>query len=100
VPSEEERALKRLEAIEKALNPHLYRKDAAPADADGKVPGGGGKSFLAQLAGHVLQAVQPVLMSAITAGVTAKTVQKPDPDGTASAQADPAKGGGGDIPSV
>jgi hypothetical protein len=102
VPSEEQRALKRLEAIEKALNPHLYRKPEPTDNGDpaAKVASGRG-SFLSGLAGQVLRAVQPVLMSAITAAVTAQTVEKDDPDGTASAQAKPATdAGGGDMPSV
>jgi len=103
VPSEEEKALKRLKKIEEALTPHMRRNYDTTGNGDGvgKVQSGSaGGGFLAGLAGQVLRAVQPVLMSAITAGVTAKTVEKEDPDGTASAQPDPASGAGGDMPSV
>ena len=42
----------------------------------------GATSLLAlALAGQLLMAVQPVLMSAITAGVTAKTVKEEPPTG-------------------
>lgn len=78
VPSEEERALKRLKKIEEALMP----TPPAPTNGDTVDPrarrGGG---FLSGLAGQVLMAVQPVLMSAITAGVTAKTVKEDTPTG-------------------
>jgi hypothetical protein len=97
VPSKEEQMLKKLRAIEKALTPD----PAAPAvngdatvDPSRRAAGGG---FLAGLAGQVLRAVQPVLMSAITAGVTAKTVKEEPPTGgadpsTATSGAAPAEG--------
>lgn len=84
VPSKEDQALKRLKAIEKALTPHAH----VPL-SDGETNGDGVKKaqqsggFLAGLAGQILRAVQPVLMSAITAGVTAKTVEKDEPTGGA-----------------
>jgi hypothetical protein len=83
VPSKEQQALKRLERIEKALNPQPRPVDAAVnGDGPRKVEAGQG-SFLAGLAGQVLRAVQPVLMSAITAGITAKTVKPEEPTGGA-----------------
>ena len=82
VPSKEEQTLKRLKKIEEALNPH--RRQTADSAVNGdqvrEVESGRG-SFLSGLAGQVLRAVQPVLMSALTAGITAKTVDKDEPTG-------------------
>ncbi len=62
-----------------------FETPAADTSSNGdglhKVESGRG-SFLSGLAGQVLRAVQPVLMSAITAGVTAKSVQPDDPSPT------------------
>jgi hypothetical protein len=81
VPSKEEQTLKRLKKIEEALNPKPRPVDAAVnGDHVRKVESGHG-SFLAGLAGQVLRSVQPVLMSALTAGITAKTVEKDEPTG-------------------
>lgn len=81
IPSKEQAALRRLAEIEKALMPHgrdpleSLNGDAARRVASGQ------KSFWSGLAAQVLQAVQPVLMSAITAGVTAKAVDQDQPTG-------------------
>jgi hypothetical protein len=104
IPSKEQQALKRLAEIEKALMPR-HRANGYPDDAE--VNGnsvrkaGQGGSFLAGLASQVLHAVQPVLMSAITAGVTAKSVEpeppQPSPaagDGYQSQPQSPAPTGG------
>jgi hypothetical protein len=94
VPSEEEQALKRLAAIEKALTPHLPRNgDAATNGDSASKVASGKKSFLSGLAGQVIHAIQPALMSAITAGVTAKSVGPDNPDASAPPPA-------GDMPSV
>ena len=78
VPSKEEQTLKRLKKIEEALNPKRQTVDTAVnGDQVRQVESGRG-SFLSGLAGQVLRAVQPVLMSALTAGITAKTVDKDD----------------------
>lgn len=82
IPSKEQRTLKRLAEIEKALMPKHYDPIAAATpNGDGVKKPTGGSSFLTGLAAQVLHAVQPVLMSAITAGVTAKTVQPEEPTG-------------------
>ena len=86
VPSKEQQALKRLAAIEKALNPKRDPVDAAANGDSAQKVEAGKESFLAGLAGQVLRAVQPVLMSAITAGITAKTVQPEKPTGGAPPQ--------------
>jgi hypothetical protein len=86
VPSKEQQALKRLAAIEKALSPSTKRRDADAADDDpgaAQVEKGRG-SFLSGVAGHLLRAIQPVLMSAVTAGVTAKVAEPNGADGAAS----------------
>jgi hypothetical protein len=81
VPSKEEQTLKRLKKIEEALNPKPRPVDAAVnGDHVAKVESGQG-SFLTGLAGQVLRSIQPVLMSALTAGITAKTVDKDEPTG-------------------
>ena len=81
VPSKEEQTLKRLKKIEEALNPKRQTVDTAVnGDQVRQVESGRG-SFLSGLAGQVLRAVQPVLMSALTAGITAKTVDKDEPTG-------------------
>ena len=81
VPSKEEQTLKRLKKIEEALTPKPRPIDAAVnGDQVRKVETGQG-SFLAGLAGQVLRSIQPVLMSALTAGITAKTVEKDEPTG-------------------
>ncbi|MEA2712023.1 MAG: hypothetical protein QOF78_4624 [Phycisphaerales bacterium] len=81
VPSKEEQALKRLRKIEEALSGKRDPVDSAVnGDQVSKVESGRG-SFLSGLAGQVLRAVQPVLMSALTAGITAKAVDKDQPTG-------------------
>ena len=83
IPSKQEQALKRLAAIEKALNPK-HRDAAEATNGEGVQQVQSGKqSFFAGLAGQILHAVQPVLMSAITAGVTAKAAKDQPPTGGA-----------------
>jgi len=84
VPSKEDRALNRLKKIEEALTPHFGNGHAPPAnpnDPKSVAAAAKGSSFLGQLAGQVLHAIQPVLMSALTAGVTAKAAQPEQPTG-------------------
>ena len=83
IPSKEQQALKRLAEIEKALNPpgRYHRRNGSDNDDAVHAVESGRGSFLSGLAGQVLRAVQPVLMSAITAGVTAKTVDSDKPTG-------------------
>jgi ElaB/YqjD/DUF883 family membrane-anchored ribosome-binding protein len=98
VPSEEDQALKRLAAIEKALTPHLPHNGDTSSNGDSasKVASGR-KSFLSGLAGQVIHAVKPALMSALTAGVTAKSVGPDNADASAPPSAPPPPG---DMPSV
>ena len=83
VPSKEGQALKRLKKIEEALAPRYHgnghAEPANPNDPKSVAAAGKGGSFLSQLAGQVLHAIQPMLMSALTAGVTAKAAQPDQP---------------------
>jgi hypothetical protein len=79
VPSKEDQALKRLAKIERALNPEpppAKPEDTGTNTQDYKK---GKQSFSRALMGEVLKAVQPALMSMLTAGVAAKTA-KPSPE--------------------
>ena len=90
VPSKEEQALRRLARLEEALLPKAKPEHKAAASADGKhadEEDGGAKSyakghtsFLGGLGRQVLEAVKPAIMSALTAGITAKASQpQPEP---------------------
>ena len=89
VPSKEDQALRRLIAMERALMP---KAQPAPA-ADGHHPGGGedagAKDFakgrtglMGAITRQLLEAIKPALMSALTAGITAKAAA-PDPQNQA-----------------
>jgi len=77
VPSKEEQALRRLVAMERALMPKskAAHDGAAPDTGD---DGGardfarGRSGFLAAIGRQVLETIKPALMSALTAGITAK----------------------------
>ena len=86
VPSKEEQALRRLARIEKMLMPQPERKADAAAAAAHDGEDGGAKSyakghtgFLGGLGRQVLEAVKPAIMSALTAGITAKASQPEQP---------------------
>lgn len=64
VPSKEEQALKKLAAIERALNPRPPREDHS--NGDGKEEGGG---MLASMLRHAIKVAQPVLMSMLAGGM-------------------------------
>jgi hypothetical protein len=98
VPSKEEEALRRLARIEKALMPKPEPREAAAHhdDEDGgaKSYSKGHASFMSGLGRQVLEAVKPAIMSALTAGITAKASQPQQPstqppagDGSAAYQA-------------
>jgi len=96
VPSKEDQALKRLKKIEEALNPRYrgngHAQPENPNDPKSVAAAAKGGSFLSQLAGQVLHAVQPMLMSALTAGVTAKAAQPDQPPTGGTTPADVAYG--------
>ena len=86
VPSKEEQALRKLIAMEKALMPRGSRRGTR--EVDGQDPGedGGAKDFskgrtgfLGAIGRQVLETIKPALMSALTAGITAKAAT-PDND--------------------
>ena len=80
VPSKEDQALKKLARIERALNPPpppAPHEHAAAASGDGATQFKAGRqSFARTLMGEVIKAVQPAVVSLLTAGVTA-TAAKP-----------------------
>lgn len=83
VPSREEQALRRLARLEKALMPTPEPKDS-PVHHDGEDAGAksyskGHSSFMSGLGRQVLEAVKPAIMSALTAGITAKASQPSQP---------------------
>ncbi|MGB7160593.1 MAG: hypothetical protein WBD40_21185 [Tepidisphaeraceae bacterium] len=78
VPSKEEQALRRLAAMERALMPKASKADHARAMDDGESGGAkdfsrGRASFLTAVGRQLLEALKPALMSALTAGITAKS---------------------------
>ena len=76
VPSKEDQALKRLAKIERALNPEPPPPTHEEKDRDHATDYKKGKqSFTRSLMGEVLKAVQPAIMSMLTAGVAAKTAK-------------------------
>ena len=85
VPSKEDQALRRLIAMERALMPKPA-KAAAAADGhhDAGEDGGakdfskGRTGFMGAVARQLLETIKPALMSALTAGITAKAAT-PDP---------------------
>ena len=93
VPSKEDQALRKLAKIERALNtPPPPRKDEPAAhDADGdssKAYKRGRHSFGRAILGEVIKAVQPALLSMLTAGVTAKAAKPSQEEMQAAAAAE------------
>ena len=78
VPSKEEQALRRLAKIEKALMPQRSSRAARDGQVDSGEDGGakdfskGRTGFLGAIGRQVLETIKPALMSALTAGITAK----------------------------
>ena len=100
VPSKEEQALKKLAAIERALNPQPRRRerDDRPAEGNGDSsrdykPESHG--FLSLIAREAIGAVKPAIISLLTAGVTAKAAKPSDDEMEAAASRQDAKQAGG-----
>ncbi len=103
VPSKEERALRKLARIERALHP-----EPPPASRhDGEDGRGssnaadykrGRQSFARSILGEVLKAVQPALLSLLTAGVTAKAAQPDYPPSVDPSATQPTSTGPGTAP--
>jgi hypothetical protein len=83
VPSKEDQALRRLAKIEKALMPERSKRDGQAVDAseDGgaKDFAKGRTGFLGAIGRQVLETIKPALMSALTAGITAKAATPDNP---------------------
>jgi hypothetical protein len=96
VPSKEEQALKKLAKIERALNPAPPPKrkaddDASASDGDGTTAYKSGRSSFARtLLGEVIKAVQPAVVSMLTAGVAGHVARPSEADMQAAAAAEDA----------
>lgn len=91
VPSKEQQALRRLERIERALRPEpvvAATKENGQAATDAKAKAGSGGGIFSTIIVQALKALQPILLSAITGGVTAAAA-KPDPEDIAAASGNP-----------
>ena len=94
VPSKEEQALKKLAAIEKALNPPPPRRH--DPDDVGSVAGtrgaqdykSGRSGMLTAIMGEVIGAIKPALISLLTSGVTASAVKPSQAEMQAAAAAE------------
>src|SRR5688572_13010091 len=89
VPSKEDQALKKLARIERALNPPPPKPEpAAPMSADGANQyKAGSQSFMRTILGEVIKAVQPAVVSLLTAGVTAQAAKPSQEEIKAHAEA-------------
>jgi hypothetical protein len=102
VPTKEDQALKRLAAIERALSPQGQKPHQGGTHHEDGEDGGakqfakGQSGFLGGLGRQVLEAVKPAIMSALTAGITAKAAQPDQPQQGPP----PPQYAGGDIPNV
>lgn len=92
VPSKEDQALRKLAKIERALNPPPPPRKDEPSTSDGgdsaKEYKRGQQSFGRALLGEVIKAVQPALLSMLTAGVTAKAAKPSQEEMQAAAAAE------------
>lgn len=81
VPTKEDQALRRLAKIEKALNPsHPPVGSSSDGAANQQEYKSGRQSFWTSIAKEIIGAVKPVLLSTLTAGVTAQASQpQPQP---------------------
>lgn len=100
VPSKEDQALRRLAAMERALMPGRpstrgHREDNGDdsgEDGGAKNYSRGRTGFMGAIGRQVLEAIKPAVMSALTAGITAKAAtsqgeQAPPPSGSDPNQA-------------
>ena len=92
VPSKEQQALKKLAAIEKALNPPPPRR-REPDDDVGSVDGKAGsqdyksgrRGMLTAIMGELIGAIKPAVISLLTSGVTASAVKPSESEMQAAA---------------
>lgn len=85
IPSKEQQALRRLAAIERALNPDPPRRAAEPQDGVDHHARGG--SFLGGLAKELIGAVKPAVVSLLSAHLGAKAAQPSPQDMREQAEA-------------
>ena len=94
VPSKEEQALRKLAKIERALNPAPPPKktdeDEETADEGAKGYKSGRTSFTRTILGEVIKAIQPAILSMLTAGVTAHAAKPSEEEMQAAAAAEDA----------
>ncbi len=92
VPSKEQQALKRLAEMERAVgiarNGNGHDRHDNSEDAGVRQYARGQSSFWGGMGKQVLEAVKPALLSALTAGITAKAA-KTEPEDIAAAHASP-----------
>ena len=93
VPSKEDQALRKLAKIERALNPAPAPKKEETVDhADGAQKfKAGHQSFARTILGELLKAIQPALLSMVTAGVAARTAKPSQEEMQAAAAAEDAQ---------
>jgi len=94
VPSKEQQALRKLAKIEAALNPAPppKQKDDEPESADERAKSytSGRSSFTRTILGEVIKAIQPAILSMLTAGVTAHAAKPSEEEMQAAAAAEDA----------
>jgi len=94
VPSKEQQALRKLAKIEAALNPApppSKKDDEDESSADSaKDYKSGRTSFTRTILGEVIKAIQPAILSMLTAGVTAKVAKPSEEEMQAAAAAEDA----------
>lgn len=100
VPSKEQQALKKLAAIERALNPPPPPPPPAAHDERAAAAGykTGQHSLMRTLMGEVIGAVRPALISLLTAGVTASAARPSHEEMRAVASAEANNPGGASPP--
>jgi hypothetical protein len=94
VPSKEDRALKKLAKIERALTPPPPEAKRDETNGDGAQDYKKGKqSFGRTILGEVIKTIQPALLSMLTAGVTAQATKPSQEEMQAAAAAEDNKQG-------
>jgi hypothetical protein len=93
VPSKEDQALRKLAKIERALNPAPVPEKAETEEPDGSAKHykTGRQSFTRSILGELIKAVQPALLSMITAGVAARSAKPSQEEMQAAAAAEDAE---------
>lgn len=104
VPSKEQQTLKRLRKIELALREDADRERNERDEDDDRERPRRRSSFLTMLAGQFFRSIQPVVMSAISAGLAAKASQPQPPtggaDGSSNGRDTAPAGAPGEMPDI